>query len=120
MRSIPTSLSCHLSLHYHHTFLMCCGPLVASGCDPALHFCGSSVGDSYTVNMPQFLNSKILNKWWERFIVYFGTHFSTNLMFFQPRTIGYSCLFNVLHNFYDCERTLSLCGSLFKIFKFTN
>jgi len=71
---------------------------------------------NFTVNMPQFLNSKILNKW---LIVYFKTHFSTNLMSLQPRTIGFSGLFNVLHNFYACERTLSLCGSLFKIFAFT-
>jgi hypothetical protein len=65
---------------------------------------------------------KILNKRRERLIVYFGTHFSTNLMFFQPRTIriGFSGFFNVLRNVYAWERTLSLCGSLFKIFEFTN
>jgi len=70
--------------------------------------------------MLQILNPNILNKWWERLIVYFGTNFGMNLMLFQSRTIGYSGLFNVLHIFYAYERTLSLCGSLFKTFEFRN
>jgi hypothetical protein len=73
----------------------------------------------HTVNMPQFLNSKILSKQWESLIIYFG-NLSTNLMLFQSRTIGYSSLFNVLRIFYARERALSLCGTLFKIFEFKN
>jgi hypothetical protein len=59
---------------------------------------------TFTVSMARFLNARSLNKWWERLIVYFGTSFSANLMFFQSRTIGHSGLLNVLRIFYACEK----------------
>jgi hypothetical protein len=54
---------------------------------------------SSTVNMPQFLNEKILNERWKELLFIVGHIFSTNLMFFQSRTIGYLDLFDVFTYF---------------------
>ena len=54
---------------------------------------------SHTVNMPQFLNEKILNERWKELLFIVGHIFSTNLISFQSRTIGYLDLFNIFTYF---------------------
>jgi len=69
---------------------------------PELSYFPTIQSQIHAVNMAQFLNSRSLNKWWKRLIVYCGSNFSINLMFFQSRTIGHILVYSMFFTYLLC------------------